>query len=97
MSLYRVTLQPNYHEYCGCTLLFNPFGDVDVVICPFVNLVKINWLNRTHILGPSLHCSQWFVMQAATPGSHVIQDGHGVNMVYCENLEMRIVQIPSVH
>ena len=59
-------------------LLFNPFGDVDVVICPCVNLVKRNWLKRTHIMGPSLH---WFVMQAATPCGHVIQDGRGVNMV----------------
>ena len=60
-------------------LLFNPFGDVEVIICPFVNFVKRNWLNRTHILGPSLQCLQWFVMQAATMCGHVIQDGHNVN------------------
>ena len=45
-------------------LLLNPLGEVDVVICPFVKLVKINWWNRAHILGPKLQCLQWFIMEA---------------------------------
>ena len=67
---YTVTLSPYLNivdlpfNPVTIALLLNPLGEVDVVICPFVKLVKINWWNRAHILGPKLQCLQWFLMEA---------------------------------